>query len=74
MHDTKRESDSTTIYQPAFSVAGIINLARSGSMKFRNSFRRHNSTHKREERVANNSQVMYVRTQHGYMQWAFHAW
>ena len=29
--------------------AGIMNLARSGSMKLRNSLRRHGSVHKRDE-------------------------
>ena len=42
-------------------VAGIMNLARSGSMKLRNSFRRHNSTHKREEHMTN-SQVRITKT------------
>jgi hypothetical protein len=40
--------------------AGILHLARSGSMKLRNSFRRHNSLHKREEHTTNSQVINYT--------------
>lgn len=51
-------SASLYIIYNVFSLcSGFMNLARSGSVKLRNSFRRHGSIHKREENTVTKDNV-----------------
>lgn len=53
----KYEFDKTSCQSDVIVFVGILSLARSGSMKLRNSFRRHGSIHRRDEHAVSQFSV-----------------